>query len=133
MAEVMDEKNATVKRLELLEEGVDLGEKGLTVGSVGDDGVNHLVMAVDHFLELVFPSLVAALCQPRCGKQLVGDAAKGADDDYNLLMFEHRSTMLFKLRMDFTEPTDVPPNFNTFIMFLYKCYYSAPLLQGGKC
>lgn len=44
-------------------------------------------MAVDHFLELVFPSLVAALCQPRCGKQLVGDAAKGADDDYNLLMF----------------------------------------------
>lgn len=31
MAEVMDEKNATVKRLELLEEGVDLGEKGLTV------------------------------------------------------------------------------------------------------
>jgi hypothetical protein len=29
------------------------------------------------------------------------------------------STMCFKLRMLFTEPTDVPPNFKTFIQF--KC------------
>ena len=32
--------------------------------------------------------------------------------------FASFSTICFRLRMLFTEPTDVPPNFNTFMLFL---------------
>ena len=47
---------------------------------VVDDCVNHVVVAVDHCLKLVFPRLVALEGELRCGEELVGDAAERAHD-----------------------------------------------------
>lgn len=39
------------------------------------------------------------------------------------------STIRFKLRMLFTEPTDVPPNFKTFICLLFVMLYHHPIYK----
>ena len=43
--------------------------------------------------------------------------------------FASFSTIFFKLRMLFTEPTDVPPNFNTFIYLVFM--FVRPLDNSG--
>ena len=41
------------------------------------------MMAVDHLLERLFPAVVAFHSQLRSGEELVGDSAKGTDDNDN--------------------------------------------------
>lgn len=72
-------------------------------------------MAVYHCLKLVPPSLVALQRESCRHNKLVCYSAESAYNYYHRLAFGFFLYNAFKAQNAFTEPTDVPPNFNTFI------------------
>ena len=86
-AQVVDEENAIVYGAQLLEQLVERQEQGGSFLTVGDNGVDHVVMSLQHGLELVFPCLVALKGQLGCGYQLVGDASQCAHHNDHLFFF----------------------------------------------
>ena len=82
LAQVVDKIYALIDTLQLLEEMVNGVKKFYAFLVVGDDRVNHLVMAVNDSVELSLVTLVALKSQLRSRNQLVRDAAEGTDNHY---------------------------------------------------
>ena len=60
LTQVMDEVHSKKDAAQLLKKGVHSGKKLLTLVGVGDDRVNHLMVAVHHTVKLIAVALVAA-------------------------------------------------------------------------
>lgn len=86
-----------------------------SVCSVGDDGVYHLVVAINHGFEFYFPLFITLEGKLRGLQEFVRDTAKRAHDNHYTLFLSLVFNDTFQAEDAFTEPTDVPPNFNTFI------------------
>ena len=83
---------------------------------IGDNTLNHIQVTCYDFRKLSFVSDIPFGSHDGSCQQLVGYAAQGRyDNDYRL--FNSLYYLLNKIL--FTEPTDVPPNFNTFIGMYY--------------
>ena len=85
LGKVVDKEHAKIYRAQLLKQRIDNLKQVLALACVGDDGVNHLVVAVHHSLKLFLPCFVALKCKLRSGKELVGDATKGTDNNNDRL------------------------------------------------
>ena len=85
--QVVYEIDAEIDAAQLIEESV-YGLKKLFAGRcIGDDGIYHLMMTGDHFVERRLPPLVSLYGQARCGEQLIGNAAQCAHHDNHGLAF----------------------------------------------
>ncbi len=81
----MDEIHTEVDALQLLEECIDRFEQVFSVGGVGDDGINHLVVAINHGVEFDSPLFITLEGKLRGLQEFVGDTAKCAHDNHYTL------------------------------------------------
>ena len=82
LTQVVNEENALINALELFEEVVHDVEEFHSLGVVGDDSVDHLVVSVNDGIELLLVALVTFESQLRSRNQLVGDTSECTDNHY---------------------------------------------------
>ena len=78
LAQVVNQVHTVVDAPQLFEELVHIIKQIDALFGVGDDRVDHLMMAAHHCVEFLAIVLVTVFCQLRSGNQLVGDAVQGA-------------------------------------------------------
>ena len=83
----MNQEHTCADALQLVEEGIDLGQHGCTTCLVGNDGIYHLVVAVDDGVILLTPLLVALLADVGHSDEFVSDAVEGAYHNYDRALF----------------------------------------------
>ena len=85
LAEVVNQIHTEVDALQLFEEGINWFKKIFSICCVGDDGIYHLMVAINHGIEFDSPWFITLEGKLRGLQEFVSDTAKCAHDNHYTL------------------------------------------------